>query len=392
VSTSRFISATVVIAALAIAAWWSIAIAWADLKITGNQTATAVSTVPDNADYLSRLARAIPDDPVRAVGLLRRAAKLNPWDRENWTELGLFAERNRDYSSAESFLLRAAEIDHQYQPRWSLANFYFRQQSPKEFWIWAKSTIALAKSDPLPILNLCGRMSEDGLLTERAGIIDPAMQASYFDYLLNQNRPDLLQPATQRVIENHRESDVPLLLKASEQLLGAKQDAAAIRLWRHLASESMFPWPAADDLGNLLSNSRFSARPTSQGFDWRLVQSSGVEYALHSDSGGLNINFSGSEPEHFQLITQLVPIEGQRKYELSTKFQRNQADSKGLAWYILDARTTTFLKSGEIGSGVTLETPPNCRLIDLALRYNRPLGSTRIKGTLTLKSVVLRQL
>ena len=366
-----------IIAVLTVAAWWSFAIAWADIRVGQNQLEAALAAAPDKAEYLSRLA---------TPASLNRATELNPWDSSSWVELGLLAERDQNYSQAEALLLRAAHVDRQYQPRWSLANFYFRRQAGPAFWTWAKKTIALAHTDPLPIFHLCGRMDEDGLLIDRVSIQDPSMQAAYFDYLLGQNRPDLLQPAIRHVLENGRTADVPLLMQAAEQILGARRDAEAIQLWRRLALQSMLPWPA-DDSTNLLSNSKFSAKPTGQAFDWRLVHSDGVDFSLHQ---GLDIDFTGEQPEPIQLLTQVVPSGGGVKYELKSDY--HAPNLNGLAWYILDARTGRFLQSGDINSRLTFETPPHCRLVDIALRYYRPIGSTRIKGTLTLQSVTLRKL
>ena len=35
-------------------------------------------------------------------------------------------------------LLESARRDKQYAPAWALANFYFRQDQPRQFWPWAR--------------------------------------------------------------------------------------------------------------------------------------------------------------------------------------------------------------------------------------------------------------
>ena len=45
-------------------------------------------------------------------------------------QAGLAAETRGDAALAEKWLQEAATVDRQYEPRWTLANFYFRQSQP----------------------------------------------------------------------------------------------------------------------------------------------------------------------------------------------------------------------------------------------------------------------
>ena len=63
---------------------------------------------------------------------------MNPWDTRSRIELGLLAEAEGDQATATRYLLQAAEADHLFLPRWTLANYYFRRGDTALFWRWAK--------------------------------------------------------------------------------------------------------------------------------------------------------------------------------------------------------------------------------------------------------------
>src|SRR5579864_8560303 len=94
----------------------------------------AVGITPDSADYHFRLWQAEGEGTGQSSAELDRALTLNPRYSAAWIARGLEAEAAGDRKNAEASLLRAAEIDHLYLPRWTLANFYFRAGDLPRFW------------------------------------------------------------------------------------------------------------------------------------------------------------------------------------------------------------------------------------------------------------------
>src|SRR5271170_6767965 len=75
--------------------------------------------------YLERLAEL---DPAQArVQLEYVVTTVNPRSSAAWVSLGMLEESAGDRAAAERSLLRAAQVDHQYLPAWTLTNFYFRK-------------------------------------------------------------------------------------------------------------------------------------------------------------------------------------------------------------------------------------------------------------------------
>jgi tetratricopeptide (TPR) repeat protein len=399
-----FLPVGAALAGLVAAGAWSIRTGWADYRMrqeTVGGTERAIALMPDQAEYYARLAWLVSDyDPQRAKDALRRAVALNPWDANSWIELGQRAEAEGDATTSRQCLLRAAEVDHQFLPRWTLANYYFRRDDVPMFWFWAKQAAPLMSGDGWPMFRLCARMEEDGKLIDRLGIRNPNLRASYLTYLMKQNRVDLIGPAVHRLLEQNRQEDVPLLLWACEGLMGAKRVDEGAEVWNGLADAGRVPFRTPAGEGEqLVANDSFRAMPASNGFDWRLPAVDGISASLEGESrGGLRVTFSGREPEDCEVLAQLVPLPRKQRYELKFDYRtRGIANGAGLEWRITDAMSGTVLgESSSLASEtdaegqLSFQTPAKCRLVRLALRYHRTSGTTRMEGYLVLRNVALK--
>jgi tetratricopeptide (TPR) repeat protein len=393
---------TAVVAGLTAAGTWSIRLACADARFrteTVAATRQALSLTPGQAEYHVRLAQLLSeDDPVAAVAALRRAVSLNPHDAQAWIELGLRSEATGDLPRAEANLLRAAAESRLYLPRWTLMNYYFRRRDSERFWFWAKSAVPMIWGDPLPLFQLCGRVTEAGDLIDRLRIRQPELQAAYLFYLLDRGRPDLVGPSGRRLLQAHRATDVPLLLQACDRLLAARRPAEARSIWDGLIAARRIP--AAGETGaspTLLYNGDFSVSPSDHGFDWRLPLPDGISAAREEHPDGLRLTFSGSQPESSEPLVEWVPVEERTLYELRFDYLTSGIPvSSGLVWRIADAAGGAVIASGDILASeqpaarrLYFTTPPECRLMRLSLAYQRRPGTTRIAGFLILRHVIL---
>jgi tetratricopeptide (TPR) repeat protein len=124
---------------------------------------------------------------------LRAALSLNPRLASAWMHLGLDAETEGNLIDAESDLLRAARVDRQYLPAWTLANFYFRRGDAANFWPWARRAAALTYDDYRPLLRLA-----DALETSPQRVVTrlgsrPRLLRAYMDLLIGAGRADAAQ-------------------------------------------------------------------------------------------------------------------------------------------------------------------------------------------------------
>ena len=121
---------------------------------------------------------------------LRASVSLNPRLSSAWIHLGLDAEGDRNLVEAESDLLEAARVDHQYLPAWTLANFYFRRGDAAKFWPWAQRAAALTYDDYRPLLRLADTLeTSPQIVATRLGG-DSRLLRAYMDVLIGLRRLD----------------------------------------------------------------------------------------------------------------------------------------------------------------------------------------------------------
>lgn len=388
----RLLAAMAALVGLAMAATLSIRTALADYQMrrgTVEGMSAAIALAPDNAEYPARLAFLLREvDPSKAGAAVRRAIELNPWDSASWVDLGLRAEAERDEPRAQQCLLRAAEVDRKFLPRWTLANYYMRHGDTARVWMWAKQAAAMVYGDARPLFRLCGRVREDGRLIERLEIRDPDVRGEYLAYLVDQNRLDLVAPAVERVLRENRAADGPLLMTVCEKLLEAGRPSEAKEIWERLR-------PGAEGT-QLLTNGDFGSLPSSRGLDWHLGSIEGV--SVSQEEHGVRVTFSGREPEECEALAQLVPLTGSMRYELQFGYRTaGIASGAALGWRITDAASGAVLRDGpslasdaEVEQRLDFETPGECRLVRLALCYRRMPGTTLMEGFLNLRGAQLQ--
>ncbi len=381
---------------------WSIRVGAADYRMrqeTVGAAHAAIRLTPDQSESYARLAwLASGGDPRTAKAALLHAVAVNPWDTRSRIELGLLAEAEGDSTTSERYLLQAAETDHLFLPRWTLANYYFRRGDTSQFWGWAKEAADRVYGDAQPLFRLCGRVAEDGKLIDRLQIQSADARAGYLSYLLGQNRVDLIVPAVRRLLQENRDVDGPLLWQACERLLEAQRVDEATEIWNRQADAGRAPSRTLAGEGQqLIVNSDFAAAPASRGFDWRLPAVEGISFSREDESRGLRVTFSGRQPEDCEALVQLVAIHGQGAYELSFVYRTGGATSaKGIAWRITSG-DGAVLGEGAVPASdadttgrLSFRMPAACRLARLALTYHRTPGTTRLEGFLVLRRVTLK--
>jgi hypothetical protein len=356
----------------------------------------AISITPAKSDNYVKLAILVNDlDPSKAHWALTRAVELNRSDSASWIELGLLAERAGDLDAAERDLLWAAQVDLQYLPRWTLANFYLRRGDSGDFWKWAKAASEMISGGAASFFRLCGQMSEDGELIDRLNLSQPEIRSQYLDYLVQQNHIDLAPRAIGAVLNQKRPKDVPLLLGACDLLINAGLVEDAIRVWNGLIAA-----------GNLSSTPVSSDKPISdfqgfrepavwRGFNWRFQEVVGMSPSLEDDPPGLRLTFSGEQPETFEPLLRYLPVKGAALYALTIPYRTFGVGAhSGLRWSVFEQPGGALLaRSDEVSSeqdaqvAIRFTPSPSCRLVKIALDYGRTPGTTRINGSLLVRGI-----
>ena len=366
---------------LAAAAWWSVRLARADAafrKGTPPEVARAIELEPDSGEYLARLALQAEYSGQDSAPLLEEMAALNPRASAPRIRLGLAAELKGDPAAAERWLLDAFSVDRQFETRWTLANFYFRQGRPADFWTWIHSALAMSYGDRAVAFDLCWQQTSDPQeILDRAIPDNHDVVASYLAYVLRQRHHPAIAGAANKLAKIRTPDDSPLLSAAIDALIDTGQTSAAVGLWVALGN----PRP------NGISHPDFEDNPAGHGFDWRIAETPGVSHQSLDTPAALRIRFTGQQPESCELLRQVVGglrpgVAYTLRWEARTQ---GMASPTGLAWRIGPGRGD--LAAGDDWSAGKMVFTPDSDHATLVLEYRRPQGQVRTEGSVDLRHV-----
>ena len=382
------IAGTAALAALGVAVWFSIVLARADFyfrKATPESVQRAAEIAPRNTEYLAMRALQLEYDGADSRELTERIAVLNPYSSAPRIRLGLAAEVSGDPVGAERWLLDGARVDGQFEPRWTLANFYFRAGNKTEFWRWIRAALEVSYGDRTPAYELCWRVSDDGFEILRRAIPDRhEVVGSYLVYLLTRKPTESrLQPGmaalqettvvevARRVAAYRDALDLPLLLGACDRLI-EERDPGAVDIWvlaGHAAPAGIF-------------NGDFATAPLNHGFDWRAVESPGVTHVNN------RIALSGQEAEAVSLLAQTLILAGGKRYRLQWEARTAGFKSpSGLEWRVAGQQVPLAASEDWTAGEATINIEDRFNRLELV--YQRPLGESRAEGNVELRHVRL---
>jgi tetratricopeptide (TPR) repeat protein len=403
--------------------WYSALLGRAEFLLREGSVASvseAVNLVPQNPAYLIKLADL---QPSRSVDLLRRALALNEYNARLWIQLGVNAEfQKNEPALAEHEYQRAAEIDHMFFTRTNLLNFYFRSNRRDDFFRALPAVLQMSYADPRYFFAQIWSLSSDprfnaGLLPEKLNLLLP-----YVDFLLQTNRFDYVESASQRALAriaaehiDPREIATPLFPQNSgpvsyltffgsvlDRLLAANRYQIATNMSSDLHRrgwiESSAPKPLAP-----VTNGEFRQPSFQHGFDWVFLQNPGVTVEQLPQSSRLALTFTGSEPESCQLIQQYVVLAPNHRYRLRWNAQSDTIpQGSGITWQLAPVNDQGLGIASKLVSPDLLKngtetiawdfTAQGQALNLLTMQYERRLGTTRPEGELALHSVSLTEL
>ena len=373
---------SVVVAGLCLAVYWSARLAWADWL--GRQ---------DSVEVVRRASALAPVDAFLRARLSdwKGAVSRNPYDSESLIHLGLEAEGRGDFPGAEKVLLRAAEVNRLYEPRWALANYYFRRQSWGPFWQWAASAAAISPVTPVPLYSLCREATPDaGLIFDRVVAGRQWLLEGFLYWIESRNELDGLRAVVPRSIELAGPGDHKVLAATTSRTLALGAPADALRFWNRMIERGLLPFGRLDpEAGASLTNGDFRLPLKGEAFNWILTETPGVT-SRWEEGRGVRFEFSGNQPENLDLLAQNIPVTGGRQYVLRCRYRTSGiASGAGPVWLAGELAGHPLATNDWDESSLEFVTRPESGLLRLRLSYGRVPGTTRINGVLWLSSVRL---
>jgi hypothetical protein len=104
----------------------------------------------------------------------------------------------------------------------------------------------------------------------------------------------------------------------------------------------------------------------------------------------------GTQPEHCELISQFLPIEGGKSYAVRFRYRVPpvRSESTGLFWAVTDRSGNQIANAELVSSHDSQEGSFTCGLPQretgarLSLVYRRPMGAARFRGEVRLEAVM----
>ena len=363
----------------AIGVYWSARLATADVFYREDSQASvrrAIQLVPDESRYYLRLAQLYESTNVQP--LLERAVQLNPYDADTLIDLGLDAEARGDLPGAEASLIKAAQLNLTWLPRWTLANYYFRRSDSARFWTWAAKAASDAseRRDFIPLFKLASQIDSDPATMMKALPDRPAPLRHFVTYLLQTGETRSIEEASARLLScGTAGNDRPYVFWAIEGFLSHRQPDAAVHLWAKLKERG---WIRND------AGAGFADQPLETSLDWRYKDVNGVTRSLVGD-GRLRFQFSGQQPEETGLVERYIPVRPgvKQRFEWGVDQTRTPAsDEAGVEWEV-DSLSGAVLASSGLHSG-GVEFTPQESIVRVRLIYRRAPGTTRNAGVVDL--------
>ena len=416
----RLTGGAVLLAVLAWAAWHAVQLARADWDFGAGDPESVVRATelaPGTLEYDLFAALQAEYDGQDPVSRLERIAAEHPRASEPRIRLGLALEAAGDVDAAEQWLLQAAEVDHQFEPAWTLANFYFRRDgagnsnnSNNDFWRWMRTALAMSYGDRTPAFDLCWRMSQDPaeILYKAFGTGTPALVA-YVYYLLDRGNVEATGDAALLLSElppddpyerGRNDAIDNATYAAMDRLLADDAPERAAELWLAMGQ------PTPD--GVLYPRFHVPGQPEylGRGFDWRYLSPEGVSHADLVDSTGEGfhrIELTGDEPESGLLLLQIVGgLEPGAEYRLAWDARlRGIVAPSGLTWEMggvsaeiggEDANSAEFDTTMPREANGEMRFTATAPFEVLSLNYQRPLGQPRAIGDTEIVEVSIAPL
>jgi O-antigen ligase len=367
--------------------FYTATLGWADTLYrhgTRDSLEHAVRLNPDRAEYEMSLAQA---DGENAILHLERAAALNPAASNARIQLAAELEGAGETAGAERVLLEAAGHDHQFAPAWALANFYFRNGRPDQFWRWVAAAAKDDLGDLKPLFELCFLVSEsaDSQL-ERLVASRPEADRQFLNFLVDQKRLEAARKAALRIVNHAAREDRDGLLHYVDAALEGGQANAAWETWRLLCRGLV----SCDAVESGVANGEFEMPILNHGFDWRLPSVPGVVVMQTRTSGtALSMLFSGKEPESCELLAHFLALRSGAHYRVQFEYRTAGLPARtGLYWSAGGEPAYEF-DSAETWSRAEWHFWSSAETGRLSLGYRRYPGTTRLEGALFLRNVQL---
>jgi len=341
---------------------------------------TAVRWFP-TADLYEKLAEKHEEIAGNPLPARHAAVSLDPSNATRHDRVALTAELAGDHPLAEKEYLAAARLSRLYEPRFLLAQYYFRRQNADDFDKWSRAAFETAYGDVTALLDLCWHLHPDSDTLLRQAPPDRARIAVQFAlFLAHHDKAQAAKSLAVRLAANASSEDLPPLLEYCNLSLYDGVSDAPVAVWNELSTRKLIPYPRlAPERGESLTNDSLSQPALGNAFDWRMEKVPWMYY--HSLPRGIEFTFTGRQPESVIIASQYVPVLPGARYTLSIA----ELSGPDLDWIVYGTTGKPLPLERRQDHSVVFQSP--AEVVRIGLIYQRPPGVPRLEGPIRLAAV-----
>jgi len=295
---------------------------------------------------------------------LQRAAALDPANAARFERLGQRAEVEGDLALAESSLLRAAELSRLYQPRYLLAQYYFRRNDAPGWERWSSEAFTMAPGGVIPLVELAWQRKPNAeAMAEQALTERPFIARQFLFFLVRNGETRSAAKLARHLAETGGTDDRPVILGFCERALADANLTDAMDIWNILCRRKLLPYEPV----SLVTNGDFRLPTVSNGFDWH------IERTARQGRSVLHVDLTDAQASSV-IAWQYAPLQRGARYRLRYEAS-GIADGIGVSvFYPEGGQWKEWLP----GRAPEFESPSN--LIRLVLMCRRPAGMGTVTG------------
>jgi tetratricopeptide (TPR) repeat protein len=272
-----------------------------------------------------------------------KAAALRPRDYYHWLELGMARDENNDQSGALAAFNESVRLAPFYgQPLWQRGNLFLRMARYDEGFRDLRAAVASNPDFTPAFIDLCFNVSRsDSKLTEElVQPTTPAMHLAFAKYLARHTKPsEALEhlKLAGTISEEDRKEIIAVLISN-------KSFAQAFQIWNMSGTTSEATVHDGGFEGPLSLG--------ESGFGWsirREVKGVSLSHASDAQSGArsLQIEFTGESDPAVPIVSQLIIVQPNTKYQISFAAQTKEIVSGGLPYATVTDATEDGTRLGQ---------------------------------------------
>jgi hypothetical protein len=275
-----------------------------------------------------------PDQINEVVKEYETAARLSPNDYRFWMSYGTALEQAGEMDRAEKALARAIELAPFYSyPRWYMGNLLLRRGRNVEAFSQLRRA---SEGDPElrpQLFNLAWEVFSNDFNSLTSAVGNSAQtRAQFSEYLFGRERFDDGIKLWETLNDNEQRENRPTGENLINALVGAKRFHQAIPVWNDVAPATTFQATVGQFVdGGLESGLTHSPAAV---FGWKVQSLQQVQIAIdgnvsHGGSRSVRIVFQVRTKLDQVALSQLVPVQPDKEYELECYFKTQKLESAG---------------------------------------------------------------